>query len=90
MVQKLFFSFGSSTSRRASPIRLVDKMVRQYRSPELLSRPWFHEVDVSKYIAYFILALNNDISVMMNAPAPVSQAQLEELSIQVVEHSPEE
>ena len=34
-----------------------------YRSPELLSRPWFHEVDVSKYIAYFILALNNDISV---------------------------
>ena len=27
---------------------------------------------------------------LMNAPAPVSQAQLEELSIQVVEHSPEE
>ena len=34
-----------------------------YRSPELLSRPWFHEVDVCKYIAYFILALNNDMSV---------------------------
>ncbi len=34
-----------------------------YRSPELLARPWFHEVDVSKYIAYFILALNNDMSV---------------------------
>lgn len=34
-----------------------------YRSPELLSRSWFHEVDVCKYIAYFILALNNDMSV---------------------------
>lgn len=34
-----------------------------YRTPELLSRPWFHEVDVSKYIAYFIAALNHDMSV---------------------------
>ncbi len=34
-----------------------------YRTPELLSRPWFHEVDVSKYIAYFIEALNHDVSV---------------------------
>lgn len=34
-----------------------------YRTPELLSRDWFHEVDVSKYIAYFIAALNHDLSV---------------------------
>lgn len=34
-----------------------------YRSPALLSRPWFHEVDVSKYIAYFIAALNHEVSV---------------------------
>mgnify|MGYP004622475777 CR=1 FL=1 len=34
-----------------------------YRSPELLSRPWFHEVDVSKYIAYFIEAINHDVSI---------------------------
>jgi ribose-phosphate pyrophosphokinase len=34
-----------------------------YRTPELLSRPWFHEVDVSKYIAYFIASLNHDVSV---------------------------
>ncbi len=34
-----------------------------YRSPELLSRPWFHEVDVSKYIAYFIEAINHEVSV---------------------------
>ena len=34
-----------------------------YRSPELRQREWFFEVDVSKYIAYFIAALNHDISV---------------------------
>ncbi len=34
-----------------------------YRTPELLSREWFHEVDVSKYIAYFVAALNHDMSV---------------------------
>jgi len=34
-----------------------------YRSPELLSREWFHEVDCSKYIAYYIAALNHGISV---------------------------
>ena len=34
-----------------------------YRSEELLRREWFCEVDVSKYIAYFIAALNHDMSV---------------------------
>ncbi len=34
-----------------------------FRSEELLSRPWFYEVDVSKYIAYFIAALNHDMSI---------------------------
>ena len=34
-----------------------------YVSPELRSRPWFHEVDVSKYIAYYISALNHDASI---------------------------
>jgi ribose-phosphate pyrophosphokinase len=34
-----------------------------YRSPELLSRPWFYEVDVSKYISHFISALSHDISI---------------------------
>ncbi len=34
-----------------------------YRSPELLKREWFHEVDISKYIAYLIAALNHDISI---------------------------
>ena len=34
-----------------------------YRTPELLSREWFNEVDVSKYIAYFIAAINHDVSI---------------------------
>ncbi len=34
-----------------------------YRRPELATREWFHEVDVSKYVSYFIAALNCDVSV---------------------------
>ena len=34
-----------------------------YRSHDLLSREWYYDVDVSKYIAYFIAALNHDMSV---------------------------
>ena len=34
-----------------------------YRTPELLERKWFHEVDVAKYIAYYIAALNHDASI---------------------------
>lgn len=34
-----------------------------YRKPELLERPWYFDVDVSKYTAYFIAAINHDKSV---------------------------
>ena len=34
-----------------------------YRSPELLAKPWFYEVDCAKYIAYFIASLNHDQSI---------------------------
>ena len=34
-----------------------------YLNPELKNKPWFNEVDVSKYIAYFISALNHDVSI---------------------------
>lgn len=34
-----------------------------FTTPELKSRPWYYEVDVSKYIAYFISALNHDVSI---------------------------
>ncbi len=43
-----------------------------YRSPELLSREWFHEVDVSKYIAYFIASINHDTSIS-NAIDPLAK-----------------
>lgn len=34
-----------------------------YLTPELKKREWFFEVDVSKYIAYFIAAINHDLSI---------------------------
>ncbi len=34
-----------------------------YRTPELQKREWFYEVDVSKYIAYFIASLNHNLSI---------------------------
>jgi ribose-phosphate pyrophosphokinase len=33
-----------------------------YRTPELLAREWYYDVDISKYIAYLIAALNHDVS----------------------------
>ena len=34
-----------------------------YRMPELLKRKWYYDVDCSKYTAYFIAAINHDMSV---------------------------
>ncbi len=34
-----------------------------YRKPELLSRDWYFDVDCSKYTAYFVAAINHDMSV---------------------------
>lgn len=34
-----------------------------YRMPELLARDWYFDVDCSKYTAYFIAAINHDMSV---------------------------
>lgn len=34
-----------------------------YRTDEQLKREWFHEVDCSKYISYFIASLNHDVSI---------------------------
>jgi len=33
-----------------------------YRTPELLERPWYRDVDISKYIAYLIAALNHNVT----------------------------
>ena len=34
-----------------------------YRRPELREAPWFYEADLSKYVAYFMAAMNHDMSV---------------------------
>lgn len=34
-----------------------------YRKPELLERDWYFDVDCSKYCAYFVLAINREMSV---------------------------
>ena len=34
-----------------------------YRKPELLDRDWYFDVDCSKYTAYFVAAINHDMSV---------------------------
>ena len=34
-----------------------------YQTPELKTREWFHSVDCSKYVSYFVAALNHDMSV---------------------------
>jgi ribose-phosphate pyrophosphokinase len=59
------FTNGLDTFDKAYADGIIDGVFGTnltYRSPELLSRPWFHEVDVSKYIAYIIATLNHDMS----------------------------
>ena len=34
-----------------------------YRTPELLSRPWYFDADLSKYTAYFVAAMNHEMSI---------------------------
>lgn len=34
-----------------------------YRTEELKNRPWFYEVDMSKYISYYVSALNHDMAI---------------------------
>lgn len=60
------FTNGLDTFDKACQEGVIDGVFGTnltYRTPELLSREWFHEVDVSKYIAYFIAAINHDMSV---------------------------
>lgn len=53
-----------------------------YRTPELLNRTWFHEVDCAKYISYFIASLNHDLSVSkIIDPHQKIQALLDEYNI---------
>lgn len=60
------FTNGLDAFDKAYEMRYISGVLGSnltYRSPELRQREWFFEVDVSKYIAYFIAALNHDNSV---------------------------
>ncbi len=45
-----------------------------YRTPELLKAPWYHEVDMSKYIALIIKRLNDESSIS-DLLTPVSRIE---------------
>ena len=50
-----------------------------YRKPELLERSWYFDVDCSKYCAYFIAAINHEMSVgSIMDPIKKIEALLEE------------
>lgn len=60
------FTNGLETFDRAYKEGIIDGVFGTnltYRTEELLKRDWFYEVDVSKYIAYFISAINHDVSI---------------------------
>lgn len=59
------FSEGLAAFDRAYEEGLLEKVFTTnliYRTEELRSRPWYCEVDMSKYIAYIINTLNHDLS----------------------------
>lgn len=60
------FTNGLDTFDKAYRDGMIDGVFGSnltYRTEALKNRPWFYEVDVSKYIAYFISALNHDMSI---------------------------
>lgn len=57
------FTDGTAKFDKARDEGLFDKIFTTnlvYRSPELLSKDWYVEVDMSKYVAYIIDTLNHD------------------------------
>ncbi len=59
------FTEGLAAFDKAYADGLIEKVLTTnliYRTEELRSRPWYCEVDMSKYIAYIINTLNHDMS----------------------------
>ncbi len=60
------FTEGVDKFNQAYESGLIDAVFTTnlvYRMPELLRAPWYHEVDMSKYIALIIKTLNDDNSI---------------------------
>ena len=59
------FCNGFEKFDKAYENKLIDKVFTTnliYNSPELLAKPWYVNIDMSKYCAYFIDTLNHDES----------------------------
>ena len=60
------FCEGLASFDRAYEEGMIDKIFTTnlvYRTPELRQKPWYREVDMSKYIAYLVDTLNYDQSI---------------------------
>lgn len=60
------FTNGLESFDKAFKDKIIDGVFGTnltYRTEDLKQREWFYEVDVSKYIAYFIASINHDISI---------------------------
>lgn len=60
------FCNGLESFDKAYADGIIDKVFTTnliYRTPELLSREWYAEVEMSKYVSYFVDTLNHDMSV---------------------------
>ena len=60
------FTEGVSKFNKAHEDGLIDAVFTTnlvYRTPELLASPWYHEVDMSKFIALIINTLNEEKSI---------------------------
>lgn len=60
------FTEGIDKFNKAHEEGLIDAVFTTnlvYRTPELLEAPWYHEVDMSKYIALLIKTLNEENSI---------------------------
>ncbi len=60
------FCNGLETFDKAYADGIIDKVFTTnlvYRTPELISKEWYAEVEMSKYISYIVDTLNHDMSV---------------------------
>ncbi len=60
------FTGGLAPFEKAYEDGIIDRVLTTnliYQTPDLLSRPWYIDCDMSKYIAYLIDTLNHDASI---------------------------
>jgi len=73
------FTYGLAAFDEAYEAGIIDKVLTTnliYQTPELLSRPYYINCDMSKYIAYIIDTLNHDTSIsdLLNPSDRINEA----------------